>query len=589
MTLADHHARVELDGHTLSLDDVITVARSQREVEKLRPDTPTYQSIEASARWVQQVVDENAQRAADSEEPHAVYGINTGFGIHAIGNPLTDAERTRQASRKLIESHSTGVGDSLPIDVVRAGILIRVNALARGRSGVRPLVINRLVDMLNRRITPDVPSMGSLGASGDLAPLSHLALVMSKRPDSLSDQDATPGFPRTTGMAWLHQNGEMQRVPADVAMTWDGTDQRIVLEAKEGLALNNGATFSTALGVLALHDADNLVCHAEIATALTLEALRGYRDAFLPPLHAARPHPGQIASAANVLALVQGSRLPDPGDATHNPVRQPPQDPYSVRCAPQVTGAIRESLAHTREVLEREINAATDNPLIFVDLPDDLPRDYKAISGGNFHGEIIGFAMDALKLAITELASISERRTFWMMNPSMARGLPSMLVSGDDSYIDSGLMITQYVAASLVSRCKTLVHPDSADSIPSSANQEDHVAMSMNAALHARDIVKHATSVLAIELLAGITAIRHRLAMHKYTIDDLGEGTRSVWQTLAEVAPEIFDLPLDRDVIIYPYIERMTEVILSHALIDGLRDAGFHFKNVRSQTTLIED
>jgi histidine ammonia-lyase len=304
-------------------------------------------------------------------------------------------------------------------------------------------------------------------------------------------------------------------------MTWDGKDHRVVLEAKEGLALNNGATFSAALGVLALNDAENLTRTSEIAAALSLEALQGYRDAFLPQLHAARGHPGQIATAANILAMVDGSRLLDPGHMDRDPVRQPPQDAYSLRCAPQVIGAARDTLAHIRETLEREINAATDNPLIFVQADDNLPRDYKTISGGNFHGECIAFAMDYLSIAVTELGSISERRTFWLMNPHMSRGLPSMLVASDDTHIDSGLMIMQYVAAALVSKCKTLSHPDSVDSIPTSADQEDHVSMSMNAALHAREVAEHITNVIAIELLAATTAIRHRLAMYQLTEEAL--------------------------------------------------------------------
>ena len=351
-------------------------------------------------------------------------------------------------------------------------MLIRANTLAKGRSGIRPQVIDLLIEMLNRDILPRIPRIGSLGSSGDLAPLAHLALVISKAPESLNNEEPSPGFPTPSGEASIlatdnpAEKHNRRVVSGAEAMRWDGSDHRIVLEAKEGLALNNGATVSAALAALALVDAENLVRHAEIVTALSLEALMGYRDAFLPQLHQARPHPGQIATASNIIALVDGSRLPDPGQADHDPVRQPPQDPYSLRCTPQVIGAVRETLAHGREMLEREINAATDNPLIFVQPEDELPRDYKAISGGNFHGEHIAFAMDHLSIAVTELGSISERRTFWLTNMHMSRGLPSMLVTGNDTFIDSGLMITQYVAASLVSKCKTLAHPDSVELNP---------------------------------------------------------------------------------------------------------------------------
>lgn len=584
-----------LDGHSLSVESVLDVARYARLVTHLDPSSDTYSQVEESYRWVQSVVENNARLTSEGQPARAYYGINTGFGIHAAGRPMANPERTRQASRKLITSHATGIGDCLDTDVVRAAMLIRANTLAKGRSGVRPAVINLLLEMLNRKITPLVPAIGSLGASGDLAPLAHLALVMIKPPESLIDLDEAPGFPPISGEAMIPALDEAGRevgcqvVTGAEAMTWNGEDHRVVLEAKEGLALNNGATFSAALGVLALYDAENLNRHAEIATALSLEALQGYRDAFLPQLHEARGHPGQIATAANILALVEGSRLLDPGHVDQDPVRQPPQDAYSLRCSPQVIGATRDTLAHIREMLEREINAATDNPLIFVRPGDGLPRDYKTISGGNFHGEYIAFAMDHLSIAVTELGSISERRTFWLMNPHMSRGLPSMLVASDDTHIDSGLMIMQYVAAALVSKCKTLSHPDSVDSIPTSADQEDHVSMSMNAALHARQIVEHSTDVIAIELLAAVTAIRHRLAMYQIHEDALGSGTRVLLQALRHYAPEVFELPLTRDVVCYPYLRKMVEVVQRGGLVTALREAGYPFREVRSKIRLVTD
>lgn len=584
---------LSLNGQNLTIESIVNVARCAQPVSPLDTASETYAQVEESYVWVQRAVEDNARLAHEGHPARAYYGINTGFGIHAAGRPMSNPERTRQASRKLITSHATGTGDPLEEEVVRAAMLIRANTLAKGRSGVRPALINLLVEMLNRQITPIVPSIGSLGASGDLAPLAHLALVMIKPPESLLSLDETPGFASVSGEALIPELDEAGNdvgrriVPGVEAMTWEGEDRRVVLEAKEGLALNNGATFSAALGVLALHDAESLTRQAEISTALSLEALQGYRDAFLPQLHEARGHPGQIATAANILALVDGSRLLDPGRIDHDPVRQPPQDAYSLRCAPQVIGAVRDTLAHIRETLEREINAATDNPLIFVRAEDGLQRDYKTISGGNFHGEYIAFAMDHLSIALTELGNISERRTFWLMNPHMSRGLPSMLVAGDDTHIDSGLMIMQYVAAALVSKCKTLSHPDSVDSIPTSADQEDHVSMSMNAALHAREVVQHITDVIAIELLAATTAIRHRLATYDLAEDALGAGTQVVLKSMREAAPEIFELPLERDVVCYPYLRKAIEVVQSSTLVDALRDAGFHFREVRSATTLV--
>ncbi len=594
MDLPDHPLRyLTLDGHHLTIEAVVDVARHAKPVATLEPASPACQRVEASRRWVEQAIARNAEQASLGQKARSYYGINTGFGVHATGHPIADPERTRHSSRKLVISHSTGVGDPLDEEVVRAAMLIRANTLARGHSGVRPAVINLLIGMLNRGITPLIPRWGSLGASGDLAPLSHLALVMSKPPDSMAGLDESPGFESVAGEAWVpltDENGaQVGRgvIPGNEAMTWDGQDHRLVLEAKEGLALNNGATFSAALGVLALVDAENLVAHAEIAIALSLEALQGYRDAFLPLLHEARGHPGQIASAANVLALVEGSRLLDPGDLTHDPVRQPPQDAYSLRCAPQVLGPIREVLARVRETLEREINAATDNPLIFTGPDDHLPREYKAVSGGNFHGEVLAFAMDHLSIALTELGNLSERRTFWLMNAAMSRGLPSMLVSSDETHTDSGLMVMQYVAAALVSKCKTLAHPDSVDSIPSSANQEDHVSMSMNAGLHAREIVELTANVIAIELLAATTAIRHRLVQYDMTEADLGAGTQIVLRTLREVAPQVLEIPLNRDVVVYPYLRAMLEAVQSGTLARTLYNAGFLGNGVRSITALV--
>lgn len=598
-----HEKSLSLTGHDLTIEDIVRVARQAHPVEEVLPDSPAYRHVKQSAEWVRAAVEDNARRAQAGQRTNAYYGINTGFGIHAAGQPMIDPEHTRQVSRKLIMSHSTGVGDYLDEECVRATTLIRANTLVKGHSGVRPVVINRLIQMLNRGIIPAIPRTGSLGASGDLAPLSHLALVMSRPPRSLDGQAGAPGFENVTGEALIPVHDDEERVcgykviPGVQAMTWDGKDQRLILQAKEGLALNNGTSCSTALATLALYDAENLVRNAEIAAAMTLEALQGYRDAFLPQIQLSRGHPGQIATAGNILDMVAGSRLVDPGDEHTNPAHLPPQDAYSLRCAPQVIGAVRETLAHVRQTLEREVNAATDNPLIFVRPEDGLSREYKVISGGNFHGEQVAFAMDYLSIAMTELGSISERRTFWLLNPRMARGLPSMLVQGTDSRIDSGLMITQYVAAALISACKTLAHPDSVDSIPSSADQEDHVSMSMNAGLHAREIVENITGVIAIELLAATTAIRHRLAGvqrdgsrgEPLRPEVLGKGTQAAWSALDRHAPRLFQIPLEHDAILYPYLREMIKIVRSGVLVDAVKAAGIRLREVRSRTEITTD
>src|SRR5574341_968405 len=582
-------------GSGLSLEDVVHVARRKARVIGLMPGSETYRRVHQSAEWVRDTTEQNIRDTMAGTNPREIYGINTGFGIHAAGSPLDSPEASRQLSRNLVMSHSSGVGEYLEPEIVRAAVLIRTNTLATGRSGIRPQVIDLLIEMLNREIIPAIPSIGSLGASGDLAPLAHLALVISKPPDSMNNSEIAPGYGNISGEVIItQQDGTRQLVSSERAMIWEGTDQRIVLDAKEGLALTNGATFSAAVGALALSDATNLVQNAEIITAMCLEALCGYRDAFLPQIHLARGHLGQIASAANILALVEGSQLVDPGDATTDPVHLPPQDPYSLRCAPQVIGPIRETLAGLRKMLTREINSATDNPLIFIQPEDNLPRQYKAISGGNFHGEYLAFGMYFLSIVLTELASIAERRVFWLTNSTMSRGLPSMLVQNDETQSNSGLMIAQYVAAALVSKCKTLAHPDSVDSIPSSANQEDHVSMSMNAALHARQIVENATHVIGIELLAALTAMRHRLAGTRrdgtrgnpLPETACGKGAQAVLAAVHQHAPQLLQFPLDRDAVVYPYIRDAVTVVRSRILPQAIKATGITLADVETRMTL---
>jgi histidine ammonia-lyase len=448
-----HSTALLIDGQSLSIDDVVNVARHRGQAEL---STTARELVKNSRAWVDMVVDEGKL---------TVYGLTTGYGSLAeVRIPPEDIETL---VRNMIMSHAAGVGDPLDEEVVRATMLIRANTLAKGYSGVRPEVLDTLLAMLNAGVHPVLPAKGSLGASGDLAPLAHLALVMCR------DTDGGEAF---------YQG---QRMTAEHAMRQAGI-QRLSLKAKEGLALINGATVSAAL---ALYDAELLVKNAEIALAMSLEAMRGVSDAFHEKVHAARGHDGQIRCAANLLHLIEGSELIDSTSRL--------QDAYSLRCAPQVIGSVRDALAFVRLVVRTEINAATDNPLIFLDLPQD--RENKAISCGNFHGEPLALAMDMLSIAVAELGSISERRVFRLLDNTLSAGLPAMLV--EDSGLNSGLMMAQYTAAALVSDNKTLAHPDSVDSIPSSANQEDHVSMSANAARHAREVVQNAEQIVAIEML----------------------------------------------------------------------------------------
>jgi histidine ammonia-lyase len=410
-----------------------------------------------------------------------------------------------------------------------------------------------------------MPSQGSLGASGDLAPLSHLALVLS---------EPVPGeipHPGANGQAYY----KGQLIDGAQAMEHAGIP-RMLLGAKEGVALINGTAASAAIGALAWHDAMRLLAASQIVLVLTLEALRGFRDAFLPQVHAARGHEGQARVAKFVYELVKGSTLVR-GDAhiDLDPFQGPAQDPYSLRCAPVVMGAVMDTLNYTRDVLTREINAVTDNPLIFIDDqgPMSLPREIKAISGGNFHGAPVGYVMDFLKIAISDLASISERRTFLLTDGRLNRGLPPFLMidpPGEEG-LNNGLMIPQYTAAALVSENKVLAHPASVDSIPSSANREDHVSMSTIAARQAAQIVANSQTVIAIELLCAYQALE--LWLQQEPGAKLGRGTQMImdYMRTVEIEPGTRLTMLKQDVALWPYLNAMIDIIRSGKLLDVLQ------------------
>lgn len=550
----------------LGIGDVVRVARDLAPVAPLREDAAAHRPLEAamqaSADWVAGLV----ERIEDPATP-AVYGINTGFGALAGRRVLRSAYEADVLQRNLLVSHAVGGGRLLAEDEARAAAFVRASQLARGRSGVRIAVVNRLIALLNARILPTVHAYGSLGASGDLAPLAELALAISTAPSAPAGTPPLPVDVADVG-AWIAADDPGGAAPADLRLERDPRDGtprlwrrvpaaaalaphggQVALRAKEGLALTNGATVTAALGALALADAARVLAGAELALAMTLEATRGFRDAFLPHVHAARGAAEAGDTAARVLALTAGSTLLDGGDVDADPVRRPPQDPYSVRCGPQVIGAAAEAAAFARTTVEREINAAVDNPLVFT----ELPRPTKAVSGGNFHGAPLGYGLDLLKIVVTDVASQSERRTFkltdYRFDDDARRGLslPLFLVPPDSGPegLSSGLMIPQYVAAGRVSACKTLAHPDSVDSIPSSAGQEDHVAMSLNAALHARMVLEHAEAVVAVELLTALQAIRLRL-----TAGDgrPGAGVAAAVERLAaRVRPPGFDRALRAD------------------------------------------
>ncbi|HEX5829422.1 MAG TPA: histidine ammonia-lyase [Gemmatimonadaceae bacterium] len=490
-----------LVGRPLAPWDVIAVARDGAPVA-LAPEAR--ERVRAARAFVESIV-------ADGR---VVYGITTGFGKLATVRIAPDDVRPLQ--RNLVLSHAMGVGEPLPTDAVRAMLLLRAQSLAFGHSGARAELVELLLACLNQRVHPVVPCQGSVGASGDLAPLAHLALTLIGEGDAEHDGVVLPAA-RALERAGLRP---------------------LVLEAKEGLALINGTQAMTAVGLLAVEDALELCAVADVAGAMSLEALRGTVAAFDARVAALRPHPGAALTAHNLRRLGADS----PIHRSHADCGKT-QDAYSLRCMPQVHGATRDALAHAREVATREVNSVTDNPLLF-------PDDGDAVSAGNFHGQPVALVMDYAKLAVSELANISERRTAHLMDPAIS-GLPAFLARR--SGLHSGLMIAQYTAASLVSENKVLTHPASADSIPTSANQEDHVSMGTTSARHLRQVVDHARWVVAIEVLCAAQG----LDLHQPLLP--GPGVHAALRAVRAHVP-----PLDEDRLMQPDLHAV------HALVrDG--------------------
>lgn len=490
---------VLLTGADLTVHDVVAVARQGAPVE-----------LGAEAR----VRVSEAKSVIDRlvAEGHVVYGVTTGFG--ALATTFVAPDKAKVLQERLLLSHAAGVGTPLPTEVVRAMLLLRANTLALGHSGCRPEVIDRLCEMLRWGLHPVVPEQGSVGASGDLAPLAHLALPLIGR-----------GEVELAG----------RRVPAGDALASVGLAP-LTLEPKEGLALLNGTQMMSAIGALLLADSDRLARTASTIAAISVEALLGTEVAYSAAYQLARPHPGQVRTAAELRWLLRDSSI----QAAHRALDHRVQDPYSLRCVPQVHGASRDAFDHLGRVLDVEINAATDNPLVFPGAAV-VPADALAtgggqvISGGNFHGQPIALALDFAKLGIAELGSISERRVALMLDPRLNDGLPAFL--GAATGLDSGLMILQYTAAALVSEDKVLTHPASADSVPTSANQEDHVSMGSIAARHARVVLAHVEHILAIELVCAAQALDLRLARMEGALP--GVGVRQAHALVRSVIPHL--------------------------------------------------
>ncbi len=496
-----------IDGNNLTIEDVYNISAGGMTV-KLTGDA--CRRVDRARALVERYVDEN----------RVEYGITTGFGRFADVNISKD--ETAQLQYNLIRSHACGVGEPLPIETARAVMLLRANALAKGYSGIRLSTLNTLVEMLDKDVIPVIPSKGSLGASGDLAPLAHMALVL-------------------IGEGEACYKGK--RMPGKEAMGLAGITP-VRLDSKEGLALINGTPVMTAIGALTVCGAINLIKAADIAGAVSMEALRGIRDAFDDRVQMLRPHAGQTATARNINRLTEGSSLV----TGQGQLRM--QDSYTIRCIPQVHGASKDALNYVKGTIETELNSVTDNPLIF-------PDDDAVISGGNFHGQPIALAMDFLGIAVSEIADISERRTAKLIDSNLNNGLPCFLTK--EGGLNSGFMIPQYAAAALVSENKVLAHPASVDSIPSSANQEDHVSMGTIAARKAKEILNNSIDVVAIELMTACQAVDLRDEGHP------GKGTSAAYKVIRTAAPFIA-----KDEYMHGYIENCAGLVAGGQIIKAV-------------------
>lgn len=499
--------KVIIDGNSLTLQDIVNVAYNGYEVSLSKE---ARERVISSRKIVDDIV----------ENSKVVYGITTGFG--KFSDVTITHEDCKTLQRNLIVSHACGYGNLFPKNIVRTIMLLRANALSKGYSGIRLETLETLIRMLNNNVHPSIPEKGSLGASGDLAPLSHMVLPM-------------------LGEGEAEYNGEM--LAGKEAMK-RANIELVELTAKEGLALINGTQVMTAVGSIALIESINLIKTSDLTAALTMEALRGIENAFYPEIHAIRPHKGQMITAENILKLIKGSSL----ITKQGELRV--QDAYTLRCIPQVHGASKDALNYVKEKVEIEINSATDNPI--VTLEGDV------ISGGNFHGQPMALAFDFLAIAVAELANISERRLERLINYQL-NDLPAFLVKKGG--LNSGFMITQYAAASLVSENKVLAHPASVDSIPSSANQEDHVSMGTIAARKCLSIVQNVKRVLATELMAACQAIDFR---EDYK---LGTGTNEAYKKVREYVDFI-----EEDKVMYKELDKCTELISNGSLLEAVEN-----------------
>jgi histidine ammonia-lyase len=506
---------LHISGNDLTLEAVREVAVERRAV-LLAPDSRAM--VEQARAVVEAIVSSN----------QVAYAITTGVG--KLSDVRIAGDQIRELQVNLVRSHAVGVGEPLPLAETRSMMLLRANSLAKGHSGVRPIVIDTLCEMLNRGVTPLVPSQGSVGASGDLAPLAHLALALIGEGECYEERGSR-----------LASGDALKRAQI----------KPIVLEAKESISLINGTQAMLALGTLALLSAETLVDSADVIGGLSCDALKGTDAAFDERIHRVRPHSGQIKTAANLRRMLEGSQIRE----SHRECGRV-QDAYSLRCIPQVHGAVRDTLAHCREVFEVEVNSAVDNPLVFLTNPKLAQGD--VISGGNFHGEPLAFALDFLAIALSALAGISERRIERLVNPALSEGLPPFLAPG--AGLNSGFMMSQVTAAALVSENKVFAHPASVDSITTSGNKEDYVSMGMTAALKLRRVVENTRNVLAIEAMAVAQALDFLAPLKTSKRGQAAHATiRSVCTTM------------EKDRVMYPDFARTAELLAAGKIAEALR------------------
>lgn len=509
--------RIQLDGHTLTIENLY---RASTEPSHISIAPSSFQAMRRSRALINEWL---AKR-------EIIYGVTTGFG--EFSNVHIPPDKIEELQENLIKSHAAGAGEPLPPEVVRAMIILRVNALAKGFSGIKPETVQFIAKFFNSGIVPVIPSQGSVGSSGDLVQLAHLVLAMMGKGKSYKFKSQRSNF-----------NSESSRISLQRAHL-----KPLHLSAKEGLALINGTQMMTAFAALIVYEAKQLCVLADIAAALSVEALKGTDTAFDERIHKLRPYKGQLDSAKNLRTLLRGSEIRESHRYNHDRV----QDAYSLRCVPQVHGASRDALRYVEETVAIEINSANDNPLIF-------PNEKQHLEGGNFHGQPIALAMDFAAIALSEFANISERRTERMVNGSLS-GLPRFLT--ENAGLNSGMMIAQYTAASLVSENKVLAHPASVDSIPTSANQEDHNSMGSIAAQKCWRVLKNAQTVIAIEMLTAAQAIDFHAPLK------CGKGTRAAYNTVRKHVQH-----LHRDRVLHQDIQKVLEIIRTGELLQNVQKA----------------